>query len=95
MSNSKYHRGTSHKPGRLYSTLSMTLVLFLAGAFAVFVLNTDDLIKNFKENLDFIIEVKTDVSRDDARLILKRVEGDPCIKIGSASFVTKEEGLHF
>ncbi len=95
MSNSKYHRGTSHKPGRLYSTLSMTLVLFLAGAFAVFVLNTDDLIKNFKENLDFIIEVKTDVSRDDARLILKRVEGDPCIKIGSASFVTKEEGFTF
>lgn len=95
MANTKYHKGTSHKPGRLYSTLSMTLVLFLAGVFAVFVLNTDDLIKNFKENLDFIIEVKSDVSRDDARLLLKKIENDPCIKIGSSSFVTKEEGFTF
>lgn len=95
MQSTKYHKDTSHKPGRLYSTLSMTLVLFLAGAFVVFVLNTDDLIKNFKENLDLIIEIKTDVPRDDARLLLKKIEVNDCIKIGSSSFVTREEGFNF
>lgn len=95
MANNKYHSGTSHKPGRLYSTLSMTLVLFLAGAFVVFMINTDDLIKNFKENLDLIVEVKTEVSRDDAKMLLKKIETNECIKLGTSTFVTKEEGFVF
>ncbi len=89
------HKGTSHKPGSFYSTLSMTLVLFLLGAFAVFILNTDDLLKSFKETLDLVIELKTDASRDNARQFMRKLESEPCIKPGSSAFVSKEEGFSF
>lgn len=89
------HKGTSHKPGSFYSTLSMTLVLFLLGAFAVFILNTDDLLKSFKETLDLVIELKTDASRDNAREFMRKLEAQPCIKPGSSDFVSKEEGFSF
>ena len=95
MAGKRQYTETSHKPGRLYSTISMTLVLFLAGLFVVFVLNTDDLIKNFKENLELIVEIKTDVPRDEARNLLKKLEQGECVKLGSASFITREEGLSF
>ena len=89
------HKGTAHKPGSFYSTLSMTLVLFLLGAFAVFILNTDDLLKSFKETLDLVVEIKTDASRDNARILMRRIEALPCIKAGSSEFVSKEEGFSF
>lgn len=73
------------------SLVSITLVLFLLGAFAIFVLHARKLSNHVKENIGFEIVMNSDVKDANILRLQKELDAMPAVK--STEFITKEEAI--
>lgn len=73
------------------SLVSITLVLFLLGAFAIFMMHARKLSNHVKENIGFEIVMNSDVKEANILRLQKELDAMPAVK--STEFITKEEAI--
>ena len=73
------------------SLASITLVLFLLGAFAIFMMHARKLSNHVKENLGFEIVMNSDVK--EANILRLQKELDAMSAVKSTEYITKEEAI--
>lgn len=73
------------------SLMSITLVLFLIGAFAIFMMHAQKLSNHVKENLGFEIVMNSDVKEANILRLQKELDAMPAVK--STEYITKEEAI--
>lgn len=73
------------------SLASITLVLFLLGAFAIFMMHARKLSNHVKENLGFEIVMSSDVKEANILRLQKELDAMPAVK--STEYITKEEAI--
>ena len=73
------------------SLASITLVLFLLGAFAIFMMHARKLSNHVKENLGFEIVMNSDVKEANILRLQKELDAMPAVK--STEYSTKEEAI--
>jgi cell division transport system permease protein len=79
------------KPTYLYAVLSVALVLFMLGFFALMVTHTTKLVTLFKEKVDIWLELRPETPRAEAERISADLQNQPFVKKGSVSYISKEE----
>ncbi len=77
------------KPNYLYSVISMSLVLFMLGLLALVFSSGRKLANQFKENLEFTVIIKDNVSEKEILTLKNQLENEPWVK--SADYISKEE----
>ena len=73
------------------SLMSITLVLFLLGVFALLMMHAHKLSNHLKENICFEIVLNSNVKEDNILRLQKELEALPAVK--SAEYITKEEAI--
>ena len=73
------------------SLMSITLVLFLLGVFALLMMHAHKLSNHLKENICFEIVLNSNVKEDNILRLQKELESLPDVK--SAEYITKEEAI--
>ena len=79
------------KPTYLYAVISVALVLFLLGLFALTVLHAQKLVAVFKEKVDVWLELKPDIPQDAIARIIREVRSQPFVKAETVTFITREQ----
>lgn len=77
------------KPNYLYSVISMALVLFMVGILALVFSSGRKLADQFKENLEFTVIIKDNVSEPEILALKDQLAKEPWVK--SAEYISKEE----
>jgi len=80
------------KPNYFYAIISVALVLFLLGFFALVVLQGQQVIKLSKEKVEIIVELKEDTPQNLRKDLSKRLAKTEYVKENSIKFISKEEG---
>ena len=75
----------------IMSLVSITLVLFLLGAFAIFMMHARKLSNHVKENLGFEIVMNSDVKEANILRLQKELDAMPAVK--STEYITKDEAI--
>ncbi len=70
---------------------SITLVLFLLGAFAIFMMHARKLSNHVKENIGFEIVMNSDVKEANILRLQKELDAMPAVK--STEYITKDEAI--
>ncbi|MBR4392022.1 MAG: permease-like cell division protein FtsX [Bacteroidales bacterium] len=73
------------------SLVSITLVLFLLGVFAIFMLHARKLSNHIKENLGFEIVMNSNVKEANILRLQKELDAMPAVK--STEYITKDEAI--
>lgn len=73
------------------SLMSIMLVLFLLGAFAIFMMHARKLSNHIKENLGFEIVMNSDVKEANILRLQKELDAMPAVR--STEYITKEEAI--
>ena len=73
------------------SLISIALVLFLLGAFAIFMMHARKLSNHVKENLGFEIVMNSDVKEANILRLQKELDAMPAVK--STEYITKDEAI--
>ena len=73
------------------SLVSIMLVLFLLGVFAIFMMHARKLSNHIKENLGFEIVMNSDVKEANILRLQKELDAMPAVK--STEYITKEEAI--
>ena len=73
------------------SLVSITLVLFLLGVFAIFLIHARKLSNHVKENLGFEIVMNSNVKEANILRLQKELDAMPAVK--STEYITKEEAI--
>lgn len=73
------------------SLVSIMLVLFLLGAFAIFMMHARKLSNHVKENIGFEIVMNCDVKEANILRLQKELDAMPAVK--STEYITKEEAI--
>ena len=73
------------------SMMSITLVLFLLGAFAIFMMHARKLSNHIKENIGFEVVMNSTVTPANVMLLQKELDAMPAVK--STEYITKEEAI--
>ena len=73
------------------SLVSITLVLYLLGVFALLMMHAQRLSKHLKENIGFEIVLNSNVKQDYVISLKKELEAMPAVK--SAEYISKEEAI--
>lgn len=73
------------------SLVSITLVLFLLGAFAIFMLHARKLSNHVKENIGFEVVMNSDVKEANILRLQKELDAMPAVK--STEYITKEVAI--
>lgn len=79
------------KPTYLYAIVSVALVLFLVGFFALTVLHAQKLVVLFKEKVDVWLELKPDIPQEEVARIIRDVRSQPFVKTESVTFITRDQ----
>ena len=74
------------------SLVSIMLVLFLLGVFAIFMMHARKLSNHIKENLGFEIVMNSDVKEANILRLQKELDAMPAVK--STEYITKEEAIN-
>lgn len=77
------------KPNYTYSIISTSLVLFMIGLLALLFIHGSKLANQFKENIEFTVIIKDNISEKSILALQKKLEAEPWVK--SAKYVSKEE----
>ncbi|MEQ8706500.1 MAG: permease-like cell division protein FtsX [Phaeodactylibacter sp.] len=85
-------RRSKSRPNYWHSIISVALVLFALGFFALTLLNAQLIVNELKEKVNLIIELQGEDTDVLARQILKDVDQMPFVREGSAAFISKEQG---
>lgn len=80
------------KPNYFYAIISVALVLFLLGFFALVILQGQQVVKLSKEKVEIIVELKKDTPSNLREDLSNRLEKTPYVKKNSIKFISKEEG---
>lgn len=73
------------------SLVSIMLVLFLLGAFAIFMMHARKLSNHIKENIGFEIVMNSDVKEANILRLQKELDAMPSVK--STEYITKDEAI--
>ena len=73
------------------SLVSITLVLYLLGMFALLMMHAQRLSKHLKENIGFEIVLNSNVKEDYIISLQKQLESMPAVK--SAEYITRDEAI--
>lgn len=73
------------------SLVSITLVLFLLGVFAIFLIHARKLSNHIKENIGFEIVMNSNVKEANILRLQKELDAMPAVK--STEYITKEEAI--
>lgn len=79
------------KPTYLYAIVSVALVLFILGFFALTALHGRKLVTLFKEKVDIWLELRPGAGPDDVARIVGEVRRQPFVKAETVTFVTREQ----
>ncbi|MCB0584129.1 MAG: ABC transporter permease [Phaeodactylibacter sp.] len=79
------------RPNYLYSVISVALVLFTLGFFAMAIFNARQLVHNLKERVNLIVELQPDVQKSEIETIRQGIEQSPFSIAGSVVFTSKEQ----
>ncbi len=83
--------GPSTKPNYVYSIISVALVLFMIGFFALVLLHAQGLVKLFQERVQVMIEITPDTRTPDILELQRLLEQNDSIKAGSVVYTSKED----
>lgn len=79
------------KPNYFYSIVSVTLVLFLLGFFALLLLQAQRLVTLFKERVNIIVELREAASPEQIAELRQQLQSSPFTKQGSIAFTSRED----
>ncbi len=79
------------KPTYIYAIVSVALVLYVLGFFAVTALNARQLVTLFKEKIDIWLELKPGITQEDVARIVGQVRRQPFVKKESIKFISRAE----
>lgn len=82
----------NYKPNYFYSIVSVTLVLLLLGLFGMLILEGRQLVKQMKEKVEIIVELKDGHSEADVQELESFLQKSAFYKSGSLKFLSKEDG---
>lgn len=85
-------RRSESRPNYWHSIISVALVLFALGFFALTLFNAQLIVNELKEKVNLIIELQGEDTDNTARQILQEVDQMDFVREGSAEFVSKEQG---
>ena len=80
------------RPNYAYAIISVALVLFLLGFFGFIVLQGQQVIKYAKEQVEIIVEVKSNTTQLEIDKFRRQLSSEDFAKPGSVRFISKEEG---
>lgn len=92
-SKSKTRRKLRPKPNYISAIISVALVLFLLGLFAIISAHSGDLSDYFKERINIIIELKDNTGADKAASMMADLKSRPEIIAESVQFISKEDAI--
>ncbi len=78
------------KPNYFYAVISVALVLFLIGFFAIIVLYAQQLIKDSKENINIMVEIKRDTPPYAIKDLEQFIKEQSYTRQGTVAFTSKE-----
>lgn len=79
------------RPTYLYAIVSVALVLFVLGFFALMALHGQKLVTMFKEKVDLWLELKPGLAERDIARIVADVRQQPFVKKESVAFITRAQ----
>ena len=74
------------------SLMSIALVLFLLGVFALLMMHAQKLSNHLKENIGFEVVMNSNVKEDNILKLQKELDAMPAVK--STTYITKDEAIH-
>ncbi len=84
-------RPSKSRPNYWHSIISVALVLFALGFFALTLFNAQLIVKDLKEKVNLIIELQGAESDKMARQILKEIDQAPFVRPASAEYISKAQ----
>jgi cell division transport system permease protein len=81
------------KPNYFYAIISVALVLFILGFFALTALHGRKLVTLFKEKVDIWIELKAGTPESEVPRIIAAIRQQPFVKKESVTFITREQAM--
>ncbi len=79
------------KPTYLYAIISVSLVLFIVGFFALTALHGRKLVTLFKEKVDIWLELKPGTPDEEVPRIISDIRSRPFVKTETVTFITREQ----
>lgn len=79
------------KPTYFYAIISVALVLFILGFFALTALHGRKLVTLFKEKVDIWLELKPNTPEAEVTRIIREIRQHPFVKEESITFITREQ----
>ncbi len=79
------------KPTYLYAIISVSLVLFIVGFFALTALHGRKLVTLFKEKVDIWLELKPGTPDEEVPRIISDIRRQPFVKTETVTFITREQ----
>lgn len=81
------------RPNYFYAIISVALVLFILGFFALTALHGRKLVTLFKEKVDIWLEIKTGTPEAEVPNIIAAIRRQPFVKKESVTFITREQAM--
>lgn len=81
------------KPNYFYAIISVALVLFILGFFALTTLHGRKLVTLFKEKVDIWLELRSETTEADVPGIIAAIRRQPFVKKESITFITREQAM--
>ncbi len=79
------------KPTYIYAIISVALVLFMVGFFALTALHGHRLVDLFKEKVDVWLELRQDTPQEDIARIIQEVRQQPFVKPETITYITRDQ----
>lgn len=79
------------RPTYLYAIVSVALVLFVLGFFALMALHGQKLVTMYQEKVDLWLELKPGLAEADVARMVTMVRQQPFVKKESVTFITREQ----
>ncbi|MBK9729743.1 MAG: cell division protein FtsX [Chitinophagaceae bacterium] len=89
MAESRKKTARRFKPNYIYSIISTALVLFMIGLLALLFIHGNKLANQFKENIEFTVIIKDNISEKSILALQKKLGLEPWVK--SSKYVSKED----
>ncbi len=87
------HQYSQRRPQYLYTIISVAAVLFLLGFFGLLLLQSQQLSKILKEQVDIIVELVPESSDEERTFFIRQLDNSPFSLTGTVKYTPKEEAL--
>lgn len=79
------------KPSYVYAVISVALVLYLMGLFALTAIHARKLVTLFKEKVDILLEIKPGAIQSEISRVVQVIQRQPFVKQESITFISAKE----